>query len=82
MLKKHSKVFELVRKERKKKREGVPLIDCAEVANSASTSTKITQTVTVIRNTNWQKSISNPPPDTVQEVLSKRKVKKPQLSIH
>ena len=27
--------------------------DCAEVANSGSTSTRFTQTVTVIRNTNW-----------------------------
>ena len=124
MLKKHSKVGELVRKERKQKRGGVPLTsvskttsiteidsntstifalhiflpqqnntsvqtgpelfdaacqtnvksnrfvgspfpvdDCAEVANPGSTSTRFTQTVTVIRNTNWQKIISNPHPD-------------------
>ena len=56
--------------------------DCEEVAKSGSTATRFTQTVTVIRNTSWQKIISNPHPDTVQEILSKKKVRKPQLSVH
>ena len=55
---------------------------CEEVAKSGSTATRFTQTVTVIRNTSWQKIISNPHPDTVQEILSKKKVRKPQLSVH
>ena len=45
-----------------------PVDDCAEVAKSGSTATRFTQTVTVIRNTSWQKIISNPHPDTVQEI--------------
>ena len=39
--------------------------DCEEVSKSDSTTTRFTQTVTVIRNTSWQKIISNPHPVTV-----------------
>ena len=39
--------------------------DCEEVSKSDSTTTRFTQTVTVIRNTSWQKIILNPHPDTV-----------------
>ena len=53
--------------------------DCAEVVGSSFTSTKYTQTVSTIRKTSLEKIVSNPHPDIVQEVLSKKKEKKPQL---
>ena len=53
--------------------------DCAEVVGSSLTSTKYTQTVSTIRKTSWEKIMSNPHPDIVQEALSKKKEKKPQL---
>ena len=57
-----------------------PVDNCAEVVNSGSSSTRFTQTVSVIRNTSWEKIVSNPHPDIVQEVLSKGKKKKTQLT--
>ena len=54
--------------------------DFAEVVGSGFTSTKYTQTVSTIRKTSWEKIVSNPHPDIVQEALSKKKEKKPQLS--
>ena len=54
--------------------------DFAEVVGSGFTSTKYTQTVSTIRKTSWGKIVSNPHPDIVQEALSKKKEKIPQLS--
>ena len=54
--------------------------DCAEVVGSSFTSTKYTQTVSTIRKTCLEKIMSNPHPDIVQEALSKKNEKKPQLS--